>query len=173
MHAHSSLVQAPTDRLCLFRAHGISFFLTFPNLSQLLGAPEYQWNQVNTWNHCLFIKASAALQIRCGAVKAVPGGFDSHALPPPPSNKTPGIIPGVFVWHLIFSPINPLPQLVFFTHFVYGMFWVSFQWEDVNVHQHWEWGSSYEKGSITVFWGAKRVILGSLAYIFYLPYSRF
>ena len=22
------------------------------------------------------------LQIRCGAVKAVPGGFDSHALPP-------------------------------------------------------------------------------------------
>ena len=36
------------------------------------------------------------LQIRCGAVKAVPGGFDSHALPPPSQNATPGIIPGVF-----------------------------------------------------------------------------
>ena len=35
------------------------------------------------------------LQIRCGAVKAVPGGFDSHALPPLAAQKTPGLSSGV------------------------------------------------------------------------------
>jgi hypothetical protein len=39
---------------------------------------------------------SFALQIRCGAVKAVPGGFDSHALPPLAAQKTPGLCSGVF-----------------------------------------------------------------------------
>jgi hypothetical protein len=39
------------------------------------------------------------LQIRCGAVKAVLGGFDSHALPPPDVKKTPGPSPGVFCFN--------------------------------------------------------------------------
>jgi len=43
-----------------------------------------------------------------------------------------------------------------FTHFVYGTFWVIFQWEDANVHQYREWGSSY--GSI---FGVKNGLLSS------------
>ncbi len=52
------------------------------------------------------------LQIRCGAVKAVPGGFDSHALPPPKASKAPGIIPGAFVWksHLILDACTLLSR---------------------------------------------------------------
>ena len=34
------------------------------------------------------------LQIRCGAVKAVPGGFDSHALPPPLKMRPRELFPG-------------------------------------------------------------------------------
>ncbi len=52
------------------------------------------------------------LQIRCGAVKAVPGGFDSHALPPSPQNETPGIIPGVFYMQNSCSITNFYPFLV-------------------------------------------------------------
>ena len=52
------------------------------------------------------------LQIRCGAVKAVPGGFDSHALPPPAQNATPGIIPRVFLLAKPYSLTNCHP---FFT----------------------------------------------------------
>jgi len=39
---------------------------------------------------------------------------------------------------------------------VYGTFWVIFQWEDANVHQYREWGSSY--GSI---FGVKNGLLSS------------
>ena len=81
------------------------------------------------------------LQIRCGAVKAVPGGFDSHALPPPVSNKTPVSIPGVFYLQnsrsiTYFYPLYPVHKMGKFTHFVYGMFWVIFQWDDARVGEH-------------------------------------
>jgi len=115
--------------------------------------------------------------MRCGAVKAVlalifhemssrdrEGGFDSHALPPPASNKTPVSIPGVFYLQVktnfskeilyklkyinFFYPFLAVPLLGKFTHFVYGMFWVIFQWDDVEKHG--------DFGSIMVFLGAKR-----------------
>ena len=93
------MLQPLTAPLCLFRTQGISFFLTFPKISQLLKASE------NQWNHCLSKKTSAALQIRCGAVKAVPGGFDSHALPPPGS-----ITPGLTVRGFLFLQSSVLMQ---------------------------------------------------------------
>jgi hypothetical protein len=35
-----------------------------------------------SWGSAKLTGGAPGLQIRCGAVKAVPGGFDSHALPP-------------------------------------------------------------------------------------------
>ncbi|MGB6380887.1 MAG: hypothetical protein WBG51_06925, partial [Syntrophobacteria bacterium] len=46
--------------------------------------------------------------------------------------------------------------IVAFGQFSVELFWVSFQWEDVNVHQYREWGSSY--GSIL---GVKNGLLSS------------
>ena len=43
-----------------------------------------------------------------------------------------------------------------FTHFVYGMFWVIFQWEDANVYQYREGGSAYG-----LIFGVKNGLLSS------------
>jgi hypothetical protein len=82
-------------------------------------------------------------------VKAVPGGFDSHALPPPASNKTPGTTPGVFYlinFSMLFAPASPLlvgPNQV-----------VDIKWNDVKKRG--------DFASIIAFLGSKRAILGSL-----------
>jgi hypothetical protein len=42
------------------------------------------------------------------------------------------------------------------TRFVYGIFWVIFQWDDARVGKHMEWGSSYRANS-----GVKNGLLSS------------
>jgi len=42
-----------------------------------------------------------------------------------------------------FYPFHPVHVLGKFTHFMYGMFWVIFQWDDARVGKHREGGSAY------------------------------
>jgi hypothetical protein len=35
-----------------------------------------------------------------------------------------------------FYPLYPVHKMGKFTHFVYGMFWVIFQWDDARVGEH-------------------------------------
>jgi hypothetical protein len=55
-----------------------------------------------------------------------------------------------------FYPFFTVYKVGKITHFLPGKIWVICQWEDVNVHQYREWGSSYRANS-----GVKNGLLSS------------
>ena len=53
-----------------------------------------------------------------------------------------------------FYPFVVKPLLGKITHFVYGMSWVSFQWEDANVHQYRK-GGSFREAILGLKWSSE------------------
>ncbi len=73
--------------------------------------------------------------------------------------QNPGLYPRGFLFRktlrrIDFYPLYPAHKMGKFTHFVYGMFWVIFQWEDANVPQYREYGNSYRDN-----WGVNNGLL--------------